>query len=63
MNWQTDIEIERKAEKLKGKNIEAQKKLIYEWVKKDLISFPVFVSLLSLIGENCNEKSNTQRTE
>jgi len=61
-DWQTEMFVEERALKLRGKDFRSQKKLIYEWVKIDLISFTVFDRLLSLIGEN-NEESNTKRTE
>jgi hypothetical protein len=49
--WQIDIEVDRRSDKLSNLPIEKQKKLIYEWTKTGLISYTVFDILLQMILE------------
>jgi len=62
--WQTDLDALDKIEKLEGRPLVEQKKIIYGWVKTSNISYAVFNRLLGYIAEGLNnEESNTQRTE
>jgi hypothetical protein len=51
MGWEIDLELSRRVEKLQGKTKLEQKKLIYQWVKTEVINFAVFDRLIKLLEE------------
>lgn len=54
----TDSKHEARLEKLKGKSYEEALKLIYEWVKKDIITFKMFQDCMAIAVRSKRDQDN-----